>query len=279
MRTSDPDIYAVGDVVEVKNTITGQPAQIPLAGPANRQGRIAADHIFGRETRYRGSQGTAIVRVFDITAAATGESEKSLRRGGRPYGKVYVHPNQHAGYYPGAKPMTIKLLFAPDNGQLLGAQVVVRDGVDTRIDVLAVALQAGMTVFDLEEVELAYSPQYGSAKDAINMAGFVASNVLRGDCPQVYAEDLAATTPAPFLLDVRAPAEFAAGAVPGSVNIPVEDLRRRIGEIPEDRRIVVTCQVGQRGYLATRLLVQAGRDAANLAGGYKTYCLVNDSGL
>jgi NADPH-dependent 2,4-dienoyl-CoA reductase/sulfur reductase-like enzyme len=186
MRTSDSDIYAVGDVVEVKNFVTGEPAQIPLAGPANRQGRIAADHIFGRDSHYRGSQGTAIVRVFDITAAASGESEKSLRRDGRPFDKIYVHPNQHAGYYPGAKPMTIKLLFAPDDGRLLGAQVVGSEGVDTRIDILAVALQNGMTVFDLEEVELAYSPQYGSAKDAVNMAGFVASNVVRGDCPQFF---------------------------------------------------------------------------------------------
>ena len=282
MRTSDPDIYAVGDVVEVKSYVTGEPAQIPLAGPANRQGRIAADHIFGRESHYRGSQGTAIVRVFDITAAASGESEKSLRRNGWKFRKIYIHPNQHAGYYPGAKPMTIKLLFAPEDGTLLGAQVVGAEGVDTRIDVLAVAIQAGMTVFDLEEVELAYSPQYGSAKDAINMAGFVASNVLRGDCPQVYAEDLvtpaSAATPAPFLLDVRTPAEFAAGAIPGFVNIPVDDLRGRLGDVPTDRRIVVTCQAGQRGYIATRLLDQEGRDAVNLAGGYKTYCLVKQSG-
>jgi NADPH-dependent 2,4-dienoyl-CoA reductase/sulfur reductase-like enzyme/rhodanese-related sulfurtransferase len=282
MRTSDPDIYAVGDVVEVKSYVTGAPAQIPLAGPANRQGRIAADHIFGRESHFRGSQGTAIVRVFNLTAAVSGESEKSLRRSGRPFLKVYVHPNQHAGYYPGAQPMTIKLLFAPDDGTLFGAQVVGAEGVDTRIDILAVALQTRMTVFDLEEVELAYSPQYGSAKDAINMAGFVASNVLRGDCPQVYAEDLAvptpATSPMPFLLDVRTPAEFAAGAIPGFVNIPVEDLRGRLGDVPTDRRIVVTCQGGQRGYLATRLLMLHGRDAANLAGGYKTYRLVNEGG-
>jgi len=282
MRTSDPDIYAVGDVVEVKNFVTGEPAQIPLAGPANRQGRIAADHIFGRDSHYRGSQGTAIVRVFDITAAASGESEKSLRRDGRPFDKIYVHPNQHAGYYPGAKPMTIKLLFAPDDGRLLGAQVVGSEGVDTRIDILAVALQNGMTVFDLEEVELAYSPQYGSAKDAVNMAGFVASNVVRGDCPQFFAEDLDIPTPAamlaPFLLDVRTSPEFAAGAIPGFVNIPLDDLRGRLCEVPTDRRIVVTCQAGQRGYIATRFLVQEGRDAVNLAGGYKTYRLVKDGG-
>ncbi len=283
MRTSDPDIYAVGDVVEVKNFVTGEPVQIPLAGPANRQGRIAADHIFGRESRYRGSQGTAIVRVFDITAAASGESEKSLRRAGRPFNKIYVHPNQHAGYYPGAKPMTIKLLFTPDDGKVLGAQVVGADGVDTRIDILAIALQNGMTVFDLEEVELAYSPQYGSAKDAINMAGFVASNVVRGDCPQVFTEDLEFPTPAampsPFLLDVRTSSEFAEGAIPGFVNVPLDELRGRLCEVPTDRRIVVTCQAGQRGYIATRLLLQEGRDPVNLAGGYKAYRLFKDGGL
>ena len=282
MQTSDPDIYAVGDVVEVKSYMSHEPTQIPLAGPANRQGRIAADHIFGRESRYRGSQGTAIVRVFNVTAATSGESEKSLQRGRRTFNKIYVHPNQHAGYYPGAKPMTIKLLFAPDDGKLLGAQVVGAEGVDTRIDILAVALQTGMTVFDLEEVELAYSPQYGSAKDAINMAGFVASNVLRGDCPQVYAENLGLPTPAetstPFLLDVRTPSEFSAGAIPGFSNIPMDDLRARLDEVPADREIVVTCQAGQRGYLATRLLIQHGRDAFNLAGGYKTYCLIKDGG-
>ncbi len=274
-RTSDPDIYAAGDLVEVSCHVTGRPTQIPLAGPANRQGRIAADHIFGRESRFRGSQGTAIVRVFDLAAATTGLSEKTLRRAGVPFAKSYVHPNQHAGYFPGATPMTIKLLFAPSDGKLLGAQVVGNEGVDNRINVLAVALQAGMTVFDLEEVELAYAPQFGSAKDAINMAGFVAANVLRGDCPQVYPEDLHASSPGdplgPFLVDVRTPAEFAAGAIPGFVNIPLDDLRARIEEIPTARKVVVTCQAGQRGYYATLILKHAGRDAANLAGGYILY--------
>jgi len=278
MRTSDPDIYAVGDVAEVKDYVTGEPVQIPLAGPANRQGRIAADHIFGRESRFRGAQGTAIVRLFELTAATTGESEKSLKRSGKPYRKVYVHPNQHAGYYPGARPMTIKLLFAPTSGTLLGAQVVGEEGVDTRIDVLAVAIQAGMTVFDLEEVELAYSPQYGSAKDAINMAGFVAAAVARGDYSQVDTEDLGAA-PAeggglpPLLLDVRTPREFAADKIAGAVNIPLDELRDRLGELPRDRRLVVYCQAGQRGYVATLVLRQAGFDAANLAGGFRTYRL------
>jgi NADPH-dependent 2,4-dienoyl-CoA reductase/sulfur reductase-like enzyme/rhodanese-related sulfurtransferase len=279
MRTSDPDIYAVGDAVEVKGSVSGEPAQIPLAGPANRQGRIAADHIFGRDSRYRGSQGTAILRVFEQAAAITGESEKSLRRARRPYEKVYLHPAQHAGYYPGARPMAIKLLFEPKDGKILGAQIVGQDGVDTRIDVLAVALQAGLTVFDLEEVELAYAPQFGSAKDPINMAGFVATAAVKGDYRQVFPEDLAATGSPdsgdrrPLLLDVRTEREFAAGLIPGAVNIPLDNLRGRLDELPRDRPIVVYCQAGQRGYLATLLLQQTSFDAANLAGGFRTYLM------
>ena len=188
LQTSDPDIYAVGDAIEVKDFVSGDPTQVPLAGPANRQGRIAADNIFGRAVRYRGTQGTAIVGVFDRTAAMTGASEKALRRANRPFRKVYVHPTHHAGYYPGAEAMTLKLLFDPTTGKVLGAQAVGGAGVDKRIDVLAVAIQAGMTVFDLEEMELAYAPQYGSAKDPINMAGFVAGGLLRGDHPQVDVE-------------------------------------------------------------------------------------------
>ncbi len=279
MQTSDPDVYAVGDAVEVRDFVTGEPAQVPLAGPANRQGRIAADHIFGRVSQYRGTQGTAIVRVFDLTAALTGASEKTLRRLGRPYRKVYLHPTQHAGYYPGARPMMLKLLFDPVTGKLLGAQAVGREGVDKRIDVLAVAIQAGMTVFDLEEVELAYSPQYGSAKDAINMAGFVAGGLLRGDHPQVSAEQLSGagldggTGRPPVVLDVRTSEEFAAGHLPDAVNIPVDELRSRLAELPHDRPLVAYCQVGQRGYLAVRLLREAGYQAMNLSGGFKTYQL------
>ena len=276
LQTSDPDIYAVGDAIEVKDFVTGEPTQVPLAGPANRQGRIAADHIFGRAARYRGTQGTAIVRVFDRTAAMTGASEKVLQRANRPYRKVYVHPTHHAGYYPGAEAMTLKLLFDPETGRVLGAQAVGGAGVDKRIDVLAVAIQAGMTVFDLEEMELAYSPQYGSAKDPINMAGFVAGGLLRGDHPQVDVEAVLAAPAGerPFLLDVRTPQEFAAGHIPGAVNIPVDDLRSRLGELPRDREIAAYCQVGQRGYLATRILRQAGFPAVNVGGGYKTYQLL-----
>jgi NADPH-dependent 2,4-dienoyl-CoA reductase/sulfur reductase-like enzyme/rhodanese-related sulfurtransferase len=277
LLTSDPDIYAVGDAIEVTDVVSGDPAQVPLAGPANRQGRIAADNVFGRSVRYRGTQGTAIVGLFDRVAAMTGASEKVLRRAKRPYRKVYVHPAHHAGYYPGAEAMALKLLFDPASGRILGAQAVGGAGVDKRIDVLAVALQAGMTVFDLEEMELAYAPQFGSAKDPINMAGFVASGLLRGDHPQSDFDAVLALPPddRPLLLDVRTAQEFAQGHIPGAVHVPVDELRARLSEVPRDREIAVYCQVGQRGYLATRILKQAGYSVANLGGGYKTYKLLN----
>jgi len=274
LQTSDPDIYAVGDAIEVADFVTGEPTQVPLAGPANRQGRLAADHIFGRPTRYRGTQGTAIVGLFDTVAALTGASEKGLRRLNRPFRKVYVHPAHHAGYYPGAEPMTLKLLVDPDAGRILGGQVVGGAGVDKRIDVLAMAIQAGMTAFDLEEAELAYAPQFGSAKDPINMVGFVAAGLLRSDHPQVDAEAvLTPRDPRPFLLDVRTPDEFSAGSIPGAINIPVDTLRDRLAEVPRDRPVIAFCQVGQRGYLATRILRQRGIDASNVGGGYRTYRL------
>lgn len=275
MQTSDPDVYAVGDAVEIKDFVTGEPTQVPLAGPANRQGRIAADSAFGHEAKYRGTQGTAIIRIFDLTAAMTGASEKALQRVKRPYRKIYIHPTQHAGYYPGAEQMTLKVLFDPQTGKLLGAQAVGGAGVDKRIDILAVAIQAGMTVFDLEEMELAYAPQYGSAKDPINMAGFVAAGLLRGDHPQVDVEQVLAATDQdrPFLLDVRTPSEYATGHIPGALNVPVDELRSRVKELPRDRKISAYCQVGQRGYLATRILQQAGFQVANIGGGYRTYQL------
>lgn len=269
MQTADPDIYAVGDAVETRDAINGAPTQIPLAGPANRQGRIAADHIFGRATRYRGTQGTAIVGVFGMTAAMTGFSEKALRAAVRASRSIYVHPGHHAGYYPGAEGMSLKLLFDPDNGRILGAQAVGGAGVDKRIDVLAIAIQAGMTVYDLEEAELAYAPQYGSAKDPINMAGFVAAGMLRGDHPVVHVDDVANGDA--VLLDVRSPGEFAAGHIPGAMSVPLEQLRARVDELPRERPIVAYCQVGQRGYNATRLLAQRGFDVRNLSGGYTTY--------
>jgi NADPH-dependent 2,4-dienoyl-CoA reductase/sulfur reductase-like enzyme/rhodanese-related sulfurtransferase len=275
LQTSDPDIYAVGDAIEVKDFVSGDPTQVPLAGPANRQGRIAADNIFGRLSRYRGTQGTAIVGVFDRTAAMTGMSEKLLRRTQKPYRKIYVHPGHHAGYYPGAEAMTLKLVFDPESGRILGAQAVGGSGVDKRIDVLAVAIQAGMTVFDLEEMELAYAPQYGSAKDPINMAGFVAAGLLRGEHPQLDVPTLLSLPESerPLFLDVRTPQEFARGSIPGAINIPVDELRGRWQELPQDRAIAAYCQVGQRGYLATRLLRQKGLKVSNVGGGYKTYLL------
>jgi NADPH-dependent 2,4-dienoyl-CoA reductase/sulfur reductase-like enzyme/rhodanese-related sulfurtransferase len=275
LQTSDPDIYAVGDAIEVRDVVTGGPLQVPLAGPANRQGRLAADHIFGHAVRYRGTQGTSIVGLFGQTAAMTGASEKALRRSGQPYRMIYVHPSHHAGYYPGAEGMTLKLLFDPESGKILGAQGVGGEGVDKRIDVLAVALQAGMTVYDLEEMELAYAPQFGSAKDPVNMAGFVAANWLREEHPQIDYRSLASITAGeqPFLLDVRTADEFAAGHIPGATNIPIDDLRSRLAEVPKGREIVAYCQVGQRGYLATRILLQHDYRVRNLSGGYKTYRL------
>lgn len=280
LQTSDPDIYAVGDAIEVKDFVLGGPTQVPLAGPANRQGRIAADHIFGRDACYRGTQGTAIVGVFNLTAAMTGASEKSLLRANRPYRKVYVHPTHHAGYYPNAEQMTLKLLFDPQSGRLMGAQAVGGAGVDKRIDVLAAAIQAGMTVYDLEEMELAYAPQYGAAKDPINMAGFVAAGLLRGEHPQVDVEAVLAlpSKMRPLLVDVRTPTEFSEGHIPDAVNIPVDELRSRLGELPLDREIAVYCQVGQRGYLATGILRQNGFSASNIGGGYKTYTLFHPNG-
>ncbi|MBS0209746.1 MAG: FAD-dependent oxidoreductase, partial [Planctomycetes bacterium] len=278
LQTSDSNIYAAGDAIETRDIISGNATQVPLAGPANRQGRIAADNILGRSVKFRGVQGTAIVGVFDKTAAMTGATEKVLRRDNRPFRKIYIHPAHHAGYYPGAEPMALKLLFAPDSGQILGAQAVGGAGVDKRIDVLAVAIQAGLTVYDLEETELCYAPQYGSAKDPINMAGFVAAGLLRGDHPQTEVEAVLAQPAAerPLLLDVRTVPEFSQGHLPGAINLPVDELRGRLNELPRDKPIAVYCQVGQRGYLATRILRQNNFDASNIAGGYKTYQLFAD---
>jgi NADPH-dependent 2,4-dienoyl-CoA reductase/sulfur reductase-like enzyme/rhodanese-related sulfurtransferase len=271
MQTSDADIFAVGDVVETTDFVTRGPVQVPLAGPANRQGRIAADNVFARGSHYRGTQGTAIVRVFDRTAAITGASEKSLQRAGQPYRKVYIHPANHVGYFPGAEGMSLKVIFELGTGKLLGAQAVGGAGVDKRIDVLAIAIQGGLTVFDLEEAELAYAPQFGAAKDPVNMAGFVAAGLIRDDHPQIDVEY--ALSQEPYLLDVRTTEEFSAGTIPGAVNIPVDELRSRIAEVPAEQQIAVFCQVGQRGYLATRILRQRDFNAVNIGGGYRTYRL------
>ena len=277
MQTSDLQIYAVGDAVEVVEFVSGQPTQIPLAGPANRQGRIAADHIFGRDSSFRGTQGTSVVGVFGMTAAMTGLSEKLLLRMQRPYKKIYVHPSNHAGYYPGARPLSLKLLFDPLEGKILGGQAVGWDGVDKRIDSVAIAIQAGLTVFDLEEAEFCYAPQYGSAKDPLNMAGFVAAGSLRGDHPIVHVDQITELlSQRHLLLDVRTTKEFQAGKIPGAENIPLDDLRERIGEVPKDRQIIAYCQVGMRGYLATRILLQHGLPAANLSGGYTSWKMSQD---
>jgi NADPH-dependent 2,4-dienoyl-CoA reductase/sulfur reductase-like enzyme/rhodanese-related sulfurtransferase len=264
MHTSDPDIFAVGDAVEVKNFVTGEWSLIALAGPANRQGRIAADVIAGRDSRFRGSQGTAIIGLFGASIAWTGISEKDLKRlGDTDYEKVYIYPNSHAGYYPGAKPLAMKVLFRKSDGRLLGAQALGEDGVDKRISSLAALMQMGATVYDLEETELCYAPQFGSAKDPVNFAGMVAANVLSGDMPISHWE----SAKSEFLLDVRQPFELAAENVPEAVNIPLGQLRGRLDELPRDKVINVFCRSAQRSYYATRILLQNGFKAKNVSGG------------
>ena len=270
MHTSDPHIWAVGDVVETHDIVTNQATLIPLAGPANRQGRIAADVICGRDSHFRGVQGTAICGVFDIAVASTGASEKALQRAGiTDYEKVYLHPNQHVGYYPGAKQINLKLLFRKSDGLILGAQAVGEADVARRIDVIATAIQFGGTVYDLEEAELCYAPQFGGAKDPVNFAGMIASNALRGDNPLADWGQLGSESV--FLLDVRDPDEFEEGHIPGAINLPLNEIRSRMEELPRDREISIYCGVGQRAYYATRILLQNGYRARNLAGGIRTY--------
>jgi len=271
LRTSDKDIFAVGDAIETIHFVSGRSTHVPLAGPANRQGRIAADNISGRDSAYRKTQGTAICKVFDLAVACTGLNEKSLKAQKIPYEKIYLHPLSHAGYFPGAATITIKLLFSPDEGKILGCQAIGADGVDKRIDVIATAMRGRLSVFDLEHLELCYAPQYGSAKDPVNLAGFVASNVLRGDVKLFHAEEAVAPRPDQFLLDTRTPAEYKRGTVPGAVNIPVDELRDRLGEIPRDKEVLAFCQAGLRGYLACKMLRQDGFNCRNLTGGYKIY--------
>ena len=266
MRTSDPDIFAVGDAIEVKDYVTGQWSLVALAGPANRQGRIAADVIAGRNSRYRGTQGTAIIGLFGGATAWTGVSEKTLKQlGDQDFEKIYLYPNSHAGYYPGAKMLGLKIIFRKSDGRVLGAQALGEDGpaVDKRISALAMAIQLGATVYDLEEAELCYAPQFGSAKDAVNFAGMVAANVLRGDMPLSHWDSVDSA----FLLDMREQVELAVEKVPGAVNIPMGQLRSRLGELPRDREIHVICRSGQRAYYATRILLQNGFNARNISGG------------
>lgn len=271
MRTSDPDIYAAGDAVEVVDTVTGKPSLIPLAGPANRQGRIAGENICGRNTKYTTTQGTSVVKVFHMTGGGTGATEKMLQRQGIKYNKAYIHPAGHAEYYPGTAAMHLKLLFA-DDGKILGAQVVGYDGIDKRIDVLATALRAGLTVYDLQELELAYAPPYGSAKDPVNMAGFVAANMLQDDTEVWYAEDFPKKTQSGTIVDVRPKTAYDLGHIPGAVNIPLGQLRERMDEIPKDKPVYLYCKVGFTSYLAYRILKQSGyARASNLSGGMLTF--------
>ncbi|MCC5875909.1 MAG: FAD-dependent oxidoreductase [Candidatus Sumerlaeia bacterium] len=273
MRTSDGDIYAIGDAVEVRHRVTNQWTLLPLAGPANRQGRVVADNIFDIPSVFKGSWGTAVLRLFDLTAACTGANSRQLDKEGITYVSLPLHPGSHAGYYPGAQPISMKILFDPTSGHLLGAQAVGRDGVDKRIDVLATAMAGGLTVDDIAEVELAYAPPYGSAKDPVNMAGMAAQNVKEGLVRIATAADVAGRDEAAtVVLDVRdAPERDKFGFIEGSVNIPLGELRRRLGELPRDREIIVHCMSGQRSYMACRILVQEGFKARNFAGSWKTW--------
>jgi len=268
MITSDPDIFAAGDAIEVKDFVTGEWSLIALAGPANRQGRIAADVIAGRNSTYRGTQGTSIIGLFGAAVAWTGVSEKTLNRlGDTDYEKIYIYPNSHAGYYPGAMPIAIKVIFRKSDGKLLGAQALGKDNIDKRISSFATLIQMGATVYDLEEAELCYAPPFGSAKDPVNFAGMVAANILRGDMQVSHWEEAKAG----FILDVREPIELAVESIPGAINIPLGQLRARLNELPKDKEIHVICRSGQRAYLATSLLKQNGFNAKNVAGGMLSY--------
>ena len=272
MQTSDPSIYAVGDAVEEKDFVTGEQTLVPLAGPANRQGRMAADNMLGRQETYQGTQGTAICKIFDLAVASTGKNEKQLKRENIAYEKVYVHTASHASYYPDAETVSFKMLFDPATGKILGAQAVGKDGVDKRIDVMAVAQRAGMTVEQLQHLELTYAPPYGSAKDVINQAAFVANNIIKGDATAIHFDEIDNLSEDQVLLDVRNPGELeSVGFIEGAINIPVDQLRQRLNELPKDKEIVIYCQVGLRGNVAYRQLVNSGFEARILLGGYRTY--------
>lgn len=276
MRTSDPRIYAVGDAVQVSNFVTGEPANIALAGPANRQGRIAADNIAGGDSEYKGSLGSSVIKVFEMTVATAGLNEKQAQAAGIPYDKVYTYSASHATYYPGARNMAIKTLFDPVSGTILGAQIVGYEGVDKRIDVIATAIQAGMTVEDLAELDLAYAPPFSSAKDPVNYVGFVATNLIHGHMKQFFWDELDAriADPGVTVLDVRTNKEHSEQYLEGTLHIPVDELRERVGEVPSDRPVYVFCHSGLRSYIACRMLTQTGYDCYNLAGGFRLYASV-----
>ena len=278
METSVPDIYAVGDAVQVRHSVSGQEALISLAGPANRQGRIAADNLCGKDSLYPGSQGSSIIKVFDMTAAVTGINETNAQKAGLDVDKVVLSPMNHAGYYPGGKLMTMKVVFEKETLRLLGAQIVGYDGVDKRIDVLATAIHAGMKATDLKDLDLAYAPPYSSAKDPVNMAGFMIENIAGGLLRQFHLEDLETLSRRVdvTLLDVRTRKEYERGHVDGFVNIPVDELRERLQEIRPDQPVYVMCQSGLRSYLAVRILDGCGYDAWNFSGGYRFYDAVEN---
>ena len=278
LGTSDPHIWAIGDAVEVQDFVTQEPVLIPLAGPANRQGRIVAENIFGNHIKYPGTCGTSILRLFECCVASTGANEKTLKRLNLQYDVVYLHPPSHATYYPGAHKLSMKILFHPENGKLLGAQIVGQDGVDKRIDVLATALKAGMTVHDLEDLELAYAPPFGSAKDPVNLAGMVAQHVVHHDIQNTQWNEIEnLDSSQSILLDVRDADEHDLGFIPNSQHIPLPELRKRIDELPKDKEIIVYCQTGQRSYFASRFLIQKGFKAKNLSGAYRTWKIANQN--
>ncbi|MEY8000507.1 CoA-disulfide reductase [Clostridium sp. Mt-5] len=275
MKTNIENIYAVGDAVEVVDFVNNQNTAIPLAGPANKQGRIAADNIAGLNSTYKGTQGTAIIKIFGLTAASTGNNERTLKRLSIPYKVIYIHPASHASYYPGALPLSLKLIFT-DNGKILGAQAIGYDGVDKRIDVIAATIRLGGSVSDLTELELCYAPPFSSAKDPVNMAGFVAENVISGKTDVITPKEfLNYNRENTILLDVRSEIEFSNGHIEGALNIPLDNLRKRLGELDKNKEIIAYCQIGLRGYIASRILSQHGYKAKNLTGGYKSLSILN----
>ena len=273
MRTSDPDIFAVGDAVEVKDFITGRAIMTALAGPANKQGRIAADNAMGRKSLFKGTLGTAVVKVFEMTIASTGANEKILTDQNIPYEVSYTHSGSHASYYPGSETMAIKLIFSPSNGKILGAQIVGKGGVDKRIDVIATAIRGAMTVYDLEELELAYAPPYSSAKDPINVAGFVAANILKGDMDHIQWGDLAGLDKETnILIDLRNKKELEkSGEIEGAWHVPLDELRGHLSKLDREKHYIPFCAAGLRAYLGHRILIQNGLRSKNLSGGYITY--------
>ncbi|HWP97163.1 MAG TPA: FAD-dependent oxidoreductase [Syntrophomonadaceae bacterium] len=272
LQTSDPHIYAAGDAIQVQDLISGEAAWLPLAGPANRQGWVVANNIAGTPRKFRGTQGTSIVKVMDMVAATTGQNAKNLTRLGVDFLSCHVHPFSHATYYPGARQMCIKLLFTPGEGRVLGAQIVGSEGVDKRIDVLATAIRSGLSVFDLQELELAYAPPFSSAKDPVNMTAYVAGNILDHQVEVVYWQDVPVKVQqGAFLIDARTPSETTSGMAEGAYNLPVDEIRNRLDEIPKDREILIYCQVGLRSYVASRILKQRGYRVKNISGGYRLY--------